>query len=350
MAEMRAKHAFGSLERLDDAIANGVVDAYDILFLKDGDKAVVGWIDKDGNAVIAQSGEECKPEVVVSETLPESGKEQGVIYIETTGKTGSIWDGNAWVKLFENTDSIIDEIKTKLDTKADKATTLEGYGITDAYTKLEADKLNKALLDNLYMFIGQSELGKIKYEVLSTPDNTMVDYRDKEIRVMCPADTAWELQNIEGVEDKNSYYIELRMYSPSNIVTGFKTDMKESVENDVMHSFKDDAMGGTDAYGRDYCKVLLPVAKYDEASQTWTYHGAESTADKFVGWPVSIKWYKEDGKMVDSDCLYLNLTNEQCHTAIDPFYVSDALASANEYTDEQIAKAGGFGGIEIVEF
>jgi FlaG/FlaF family flagellin (archaellin) len=46
------------------------------------------------------------------------------------------------------------ETDEKLDTKADKATTLEGYGITDAYTKTEIDTQIgdiEAALDNIIM-------------------------------------------------------------------------------------------------------------------------------------------------------------------------------------------------------
>lgn len=52
----RAKHAFGALERVDESIANGVLDAYDVLFVKDENgKPYVGWIDKDGNKVIVDN-------------------------------------------------------------------------------------------------------------------------------------------------------------------------------------------------------------------------------------------------------------------------------------------------------
>lgn len=50
MAKM-AKHAFGSEAKVDEALAAGTIDAYDILFLNEGK---VGWIDKDGHKVIAE--------------------------------------------------------------------------------------------------------------------------------------------------------------------------------------------------------------------------------------------------------------------------------------------------------
>lgn len=353
MAEMRAKHAFGDLANVQAALDKKVIDAYDILFLKDGDRALVGWIDKDGNIVLAENSggsSEGKREVIVSEALPESGQEQGVIYIETTTNTGSIWNGAEWVKLFENMDAIASEIQSKLDAKADKADTLAGYGITDAYTKKEADLLRKEMLDSIYMYIAKNDLFKDKYEVFSKPAGTLVDYREKEIRVMCPADTKWELQQVNAAGDKNTYYIGLKMYAPDSSVVGFKTDLKETIEDDTMHSFEGNEFAGIDDYGRKYNIAWLPAAKYDEASQAWTYSGVKSTVDKFVGWPMSIEWYDADNKLVGTDTYHINLTNESCHTSIDPFYVRDAVAESKEYADEQIAKAGGFGGIEIVEF
>ena len=42
-----------------------------------------------------------------------------------------------------------DAVNTALDGKADKATTLEGYGITDAYTKAAIDEKVQVITDNL---------------------------------------------------------------------------------------------------------------------------------------------------------------------------------------------------------
>lgn len=56
---MKAKHAFGTLEKIDEALSSGKIDSYDILFVKDADgKPYVGWIDKDGNKVICDDSEE----------------------------------------------------------------------------------------------------------------------------------------------------------------------------------------------------------------------------------------------------------------------------------------------------
>ena len=49
----KAKHAFGALERVDESIASGKLDAYDVLFVKDENgRPYVGWVDKEGKKVI----------------------------------------------------------------------------------------------------------------------------------------------------------------------------------------------------------------------------------------------------------------------------------------------------------
>lgn len=49
----RARHAYGSRKNLDAAIASGVVDAYDLLFLNgEGETPAIGWVDKNGNPIV----------------------------------------------------------------------------------------------------------------------------------------------------------------------------------------------------------------------------------------------------------------------------------------------------------
>lgn len=52
MAE-KAKHGYGSLERVDQSIQSGVLDAFDVLFVTDSEgKPYVGWVNKDGKKEI----------------------------------------------------------------------------------------------------------------------------------------------------------------------------------------------------------------------------------------------------------------------------------------------------------
>lgn len=110
----KAKHAFGALERVDSAIQSGAIDAYDILFVKDGNgKPYVGWVDKDGKKVIVQEDDEVV--VVDGESLPESG-EVGKIYV--FGEDAFVWNGSEFVNLCKPTDvSALESQITKLGTE-----------------------------------------------------------------------------------------------------------------------------------------------------------------------------------------------------------------------------------------
>jgi hypothetical protein len=83
MSTTKSKHAFGSEANVDNALQQGLIDAYDILFLAEGK---IGWIDKNGQKVILEDRQQVK---VVSE-LPRPGDIE-VIYIYNSKMY--IWDG-----------------------------------------------------------------------------------------------------------------------------------------------------------------------------------------------------------------------------------------------------------------
>ena len=64
---LKSRHAFGSEANIDSAIDQGLIDAYDVLFLKEGK---IGWINGDGQKVILED----KEQVVTVDALPEVGK------------------------------------------------------------------------------------------------------------------------------------------------------------------------------------------------------------------------------------------------------------------------------------
>lgn len=161
---------------------------------------------------------------------------------------------------------------------------------------------------------------QVKYEVSNKPAGTLVDYREKEIRVMCPADTVWTKQQSGANADANKYYIGVKMYAPADAVS-FKEDIAEIIADETMYSFEGNDFAGVDAYGRKYSIIWLPAAAYDEAADTWTYYGANSNADHFIGWYYSVEWYNADGVKISSDKIRINLTNEACHNEIKPFYM-----------------------------
>ena len=79
-----------------------------------------GYVLEEAGSV---SSADLKQYVLVVDTLPESGQEQGILYI--CGTTGSIWTGSAWKNVFWDVTTDIqsvsdkaDEIKKGLDEKA----------------------------------------------------------------------------------------------------------------------------------------------------------------------------------------------------------------------------------------
>lgn len=166
-----------------------------------------------------------------------------------------------------------------------------------------------------------------KYEICYVPKGTLVDYNDKEIRVMCPANTAWALQNVGAGGDSTKYYIGIKAYAPNNDVTGFKEDLAETITDETLYSFEGNDFAGVDEYGRKYSIVWLSVASYDAGAGTgeWTYYGASSTVKKYIGWYYSVEWYNANGEIVASDCIRINLSNEDCHNVVAPYYMGDVV-------------------------
>ena len=285
MAE-KARHAFGALENIDSAISAGTIDAYDILFVKDANgKPYVGWIDKEGQKVIVDDSAE----------LTELEKQIA-------------------------TKVSADEVDAKID-----AAVTEKVESTISEITFEVEK---------------------DYEVAYKPDGTLVDYRDKEVRVMCPADTQWTLQNSGEGSDPSAYYIGFKAYAPSDDIVSFKEDLAEIISDNEMYYFEGNEFAGIDADGRKYSIVWLPVAKYDDAS-VWTYYGASSTTEKYIGWYYSVEWYNADGKLVASDCIRINLSNENCHSSIEPYYVGDMMSEIDTKIEKKVAEVSA---IEVIEF
>ena len=325
---LRSKHAFGTLENIQNAIDEGKIDAFDILFVKDSKgNPYVGWIDREGKPVIVDN--DC---VVNVTTLPESG-EPGKIYIYDN--RFYYWDGTTFTSPADM-QGVSEEV---VDAKISAA-----VNSVNNYT----DEKVESALSEINRFYE-----KVEYEIAYKPEGTLVDYRDKEIRVMCPVDTEWEFQQSGEGSDANSYYIGFKAYAPEN-ANSFKEDSAESITDNTMYYFEGNDFAGVDSDGRKYSIVWLPVAVNENG--VWTYYGSKSTEDHYIGWYYSVEWYDLNGELIASDCIRINLSNEECHSAIEPFYigsamdkkVNEAIKNANMYTDEQINNI--IESIAIVEF
>ena len=96
----------------------------------------------------AVSQSDLKQYVQVVERLPESGQQQGVIYI--VGTTGQIWTGSAWKVVFKEVSAQVDQLTSKV-------------------TKLEGDLAKKAPINNP-VFTGKVMVGSDEVAVKSYVD------------------------------------------------------------------------------------------------------------------------------------------------------------------------------------
>lgn len=167
---------------------------------------------------------------------------------------------------------------------------------------------------------GQDRFFQKKYEVLDTPEGTLIDYRDNEIRIMCPAGTEFKKQSVGIGGDANTYYITFKTFAPDEAV-GYKEHLGNESDAEILTDLK------TDMYGRKYQPTWLGVAKYDEASDTWSYYGKNSSTKTYIGWDYGIDWYNASGVIVASDKIRINLSNENCHNTIEPYYMANTIKS-----------------------
>ena len=186
--------------------------------------------------------------------------------------------------------------------------------------------VDKVALDKLVSLDIPTTYGAA-YEISSKPTGTLVNYNGKEIRVMCPADTQWALQQVGEGGDSSKYYIGFKAYAPSSNVNSFKESLAKTMTDQTMYYFVDNEFAGIDENGRKYSIVWLPVAKHND-DDTWTYYGANSTAGKLIGWDYCVEWYDRNGICVASDLIRINLSNEDVHTSIEPYYMSGYVTDA----------------------
>jgi hypothetical protein len=171
-----------------------------------------------------------------------------------------------------------------------------------------------------------------KYDVSGTPIGTLVDYRDHEIRIMCPADAEFKKQSVGAGGDANAYYMTFKTYAPSDSVVGYIEHIGDKVDAEILTNFS------VDEYGRRYQSTWLGIAKYDDTTGTWTYYGANSTTSKFIGWDYQIDWYDANNKMIASDCVRINLSNEACHNVNRSYYgPKNDIVTEVEYIKETVA-------------
>ena len=239
--------------------------------------------------------------------LPTTGQEVGDVWNIINGDFAHgilpgdnvAWNGTTWDRLSGTVD-------------------LSNYATTEQVEEI-AEVVNS--IPNIYLTKDQgiALFERKPYDISNVPVGTLVDYRDKEIRVMCPKDTVWTKQNVGATGNANMHYMAFKAYAPDGAVSFKEGD--QGVIEDEMFTFDDD-FAGTDLFGRKYSIVWLALASYDEASDTWTYFGKNSTNKKYIGWTYVVEWYDANGQVIGSDMIRINLSNEDCHLNLKPSYLT----------------------------
>jgi len=271
---------------------------------------------------------------------------RNVLYVEYTG-AGWVYvkdvesGSDVWKQIFGSDDESGITIVTVIDETSTDDVVPSAKAVYDLFQTLDVSDLDLSgyakteEVDNkLQNYALKSDIKNIadqmEYEVFDKPVGTLVDYRDKEIRILCPSTTKWVLRTSGENSDSSMYYLGFKAYAPNADVVSFKEDLKETIEDEEMYYFENNDFAGIDAYGRKYSIVWLPVANYDLTSDTWTYYGSMSTEDKYIGWYYRVDWYNADGIVIASDMIRINLSNEECHYAI-----SDAVMT-NFVTEDEV--------------
>lgn len=182
-------------------------------------------------------------------------------------------------------------------------------------------KEDKLIVDSIpYAYVAR------KYDISDTPTGTLVNYGEREIRVMVPAGAEFTKQNVGAGGDANSYYMTLKTYASNDKAVGYIEHINGQSDSEILTDLS------VDEYGRRYQNTWLAVSKFDEATNTWTYYGENSAESHYIGFDYQIDWYDANNKIVASDCVRINLSNEACHNNNKPYYM------ANFATSDEIAE------------
>lgn len=293
----KAKHAFGNLSDVQNALAAGKINAYDILFLDGDTSPKVGWIDRNGVFRLVENEAD-----------------------------------------FSELEKVIASKANISDVKA-----LEGQIATKVDSNEVDVKINEAkAYTNKMVEAAMGEHLTKKFDVLNVPTGTLVDYKENEIRIMCKDDAAWKKQSVGTGGDPNCYYATFRTYVPNDNVVGYKESMGGQTDEEILTDFS------VDEYGRRFQTTWLALAKYDESTGTWSYYGKNSASEKFIGWDYKILWFNADGIVIASDCVRINLSNENCHYSTKPYYVGGMMKEFETMVEEKVSEVSS--AYEVFEF
>ena len=244
----------------------------------------------------------------------------------------------------------VEEVNAELASKAN-AEEVESKLATKADTAEVNEKLEKVATESVATAKNYTD-GKVeaavkehlvkKFEISGTPDGTLVNINEREIRIMCPVNSEFTKQSVGSGGDPNCYYATLKTYVFDDNVVGYREHLGSQSDSETLTDLK------TDEYGRKYQLTWLALAKYDDATGTWNYYGKNSSINKYIGWDYEIDWYDAYNKIVASDSIRISLSNEECHFVNEPYYVGKIMKEVDTKIEEKIAEVEA--AYEVIEF
>ena len=173
-----------------------------------------------------------------------------------------------------------------------------------------------------------AELVKEKHVIGGVPEGTIVDYREDEIRIMCPKEAVFKQQEVGETGNPNMYYMSMTTEAPEGAVAFNEGDKGVIAERNVRLE------------GKKSKTIWLALASLSGGN--WTYFGKNSTAAKPIGWDYIIEWLDDEGNIIRTDAIRINLTNEECH-GISLFSAVKELANMFKFNEngELVVTIGG---------
>jgi hypothetical protein len=319
-----------SIERQEIA-EDGFTTSYKLKKIVNGETSYVGDVINIAKDLVLKSA---TLETVVEENVPYAGATIGDPYIcmvfNDSNASNLYIPVNGLVDKFKAGTGISIEnniISVKIAANSHGLVAVDGAMSINLATRNSDGAMSKE--DKLRVDSIPSVYVARKFDISDTPVGTLVDYRDKEIRIMCPADAEFVKQNVGANGNANMYYMTFKAYAPDGAAS-FKEGDRGTIV-DEMFTF-DGPASGVDEFGRKYSVCWLALASYDEASGTWTYFGKNSSENKYIGWDYVVEWYDKDQHKIGYDSVRINLSNEGCYTNIKPYYM------AHFATSEEVAE------------
>lgn len=306
------------------------------VFVRDNGESLTGRLAfVDQNNVLKFIRGENKKQVMNVTALPSvDAGDVEVLYI--FNGVVYVFDGTEYKPMYKDHTAELEALTERIVTLEEKVEALENTDVptvdtSELETKIEELQTKVTDVENQIVKLDEKSehsYRKVEYEITDAPIGTLVNYDEKEIRIMCPSNAVFTKQAVGVGGDANSYYVTLKTYAPNDDVVGYIEHLGDQVDSEVLTDLK------TDAYGRRYQPTWLAVAKYDDTTDTWTYYGANSSKEKYIGWNYRIDWYNADGVMIASDSIRINLSNEECHHNIEPYYLVALKADIETLKEE----------------